>query len=94
MANRGLCKYCRQPILWVMSEGGNRMPINPLPVPDGNVVAYTTPHGQRARVLTNDMRTGERYARVQRYVHHAVTCANRPGARRGNQRSSSYEDRS
>lgn len=91
MANRGLCKYCRQPVIWVLSEGGKRMPLNPLPVADGNVVAYTTSKGMRARVLTSAMAVEVQYSNVHRFVHHAVTCANRPGARPGNRRSSSDE---
>jgi len=32
------CSSCRRPILWCVTEGGKRMPIDPEPHADGNVV--------------------------------------------------------
>lgn len=44
---------CRGLILWVLTEGGKRMPVDPEPAPDGNVLLTRQPDGTvRARVLT------------------------------------------
>lgn len=58
---RGVCDgpHCGRPILWVMTVGGVRMPLDPDISPDGCVVPVTVPiagggTARRARVLTGD----------------------------------------
>ena len=39
------CKSCHAPVWWAESENGKRMPVNPEPVEDGNVVVLRPGHG-------------------------------------------------
>jgi hypothetical protein len=45
------CSSCSSPVRWVLTEGGKKMPLDPLPHPDGHVMPVATEHGPRARVL-------------------------------------------
>jgi len=66
--DRGRCRSCGEPILWVeMAATGRKMPLDVLPVPAGNVVLG--PDG-RARVLGKGEDAGE----TPRYVSHYATC--------------------
>lgn len=75
------CKECHRPIRWCLSSNGKRMPIDPVPVPDGNVIIDGS---------LRDERTGQEYPRalvlgkadqpkddVERFVAHFATCPNR-----------------
>jgi hypothetical protein len=49
------CRSCDAPIVWATSSGGKRMPVDALPVPDGNVELTLQPGswvGPVAAVLT------------------------------------------
>ena len=63
------CRSCGAPILWRETHAGRRMPIDPEPVADGNVVI----EGDIAEVLK-----AEHLARlggdVPRYRSHFATC--------------------
>lgn len=48
------CTGCGKPVRWVITEGGRRMPLDPDPVPEGNVVPVMVDGHRRARVLTGD----------------------------------------
>lgn len=51
----GICAgpNCGREVLWVMTVGNDRMPLDPELSPDGNVVPVTMPDGsKRVRVLT------------------------------------------
>ena len=37
------CRSCRRPILWAETEKGRRIPIDPQPVTDGNIVLHERP---------------------------------------------------
>ena len=52
--NRSTCSTCHAPIIWVISEGDRRMPIDPDKVSDGNIVPIEVDGQRRARVLTGD----------------------------------------
>lgn len=75
MTRRGLCRYCGRPVVWVRTEGGKTMPIDPMPNPAGNVVAQGAPDGgARARVLTTVMSNDPAYAGRDRFMPHAASC--------------------
>lgn len=69
----GVCSgpHCGRPILWVMTIGNARMPLDPNPHPDGNVVpVHLGPGNVRARILTgNDLPALE-----PAYMPHHRTC--------------------
>lgn len=67
------CKQreCGRTVLWAITSNGKRMPIDPDPNPDGNVVIEymdfrSTPH---VRVLKKNEDTT-----LPRYMPHAATC--------------------
>lgn len=70
---RGECRSCRRPILWVRTESGKPMPLDAKPRPDGNVVV----RGGRAVYLSRDSTATD-----TRYVSHFATCAQGKGWRR------------
>lgn len=59
------CKSCGAPVKWVKTTGGTPMPLDPVPVPDGNVVLCLGV----ASVLRED-----RNPEVERWNAHFVTC--------------------
>lgn len=60
------CRSCKQPIRFGLTEKGRRMPIDPQPVPDGNVVFIDE---QNVRVLS----AGE-VVDGPRFQSHFVSC--------------------
>jgi len=65
------CSGCGQPIRWVLTVGGARMPIDVDPHPDGNVIPVTVDGKQRAKVLTG----AELPAQEQAWRAHFATCS-------------------
>jgi len=70
----GRCRSCNAPIVWAVSAAkGNRMPLDPDPVPDGNVWIIERPeHGAPIVGVTlhhDDLPEG-----TLTYVSHFVTC--------------------
>lgn len=60
------CRGCHESIRWARTEARKAIPINPDPVPDGNIVVTD---GGIAHVLSStEMATGSRY------VSHFSTC--------------------
>ncbi len=53
MAQLGKCRSCSKSILWVKTVNGSKMPLDPDPRPDGNVVSGWD---GRARFLRRDVR--------------------------------------
>lgn len=64
------CAGCDSDLLWVVTEGGRRMPLDPVMVPDGNVVLVHVGGRVRARVLGGDQLPVEGGA----YTSHHRTC--------------------
>lgn len=65
------CKSCRKPIRWVVTANGKRMPIDPAPSTDGNLVL------DDRGVAHFDWRPGR-----AKYVSHFATCPNAAQHRR------------
>lgn len=71
MSDTSTCRGCGEPIRWVLTVDGARMPLNPVSAPEGNVVPVTLPDGKRrARVLTG----AELPAQEPAWVPHHRTC--------------------
>lgn len=65
------CKACSALMLWVVTLGGKRMPLDPKPDPAGTVVVMHLPDGTvRGRVLTGE----ELPAVVEAHRPHDRTC--------------------
>lgn len=68
-----LCSKCNKPITWVYTESGRRMPLDPLPAADGNIV-YSGDGPDRVRVLKKSDEGDLFLAGLQRYKSHFATC--------------------
>lgn len=70
----GICASCGNPIVWAITVAkGNRMPIDPDPVDDGNVwIAESPSHG--APVVGVALQHSDLPADTVTYVSHFVTC--------------------
>jgi hypothetical protein len=68
------CRSCRAKINWTVSELGKKMPLDPLPVADGNVIKT----GNRVEGLEEVHVISSRDATIDpdtpRYVTHFSTC--------------------
>ena len=69
-----VCLGCGEPIRWVLTERGRRMPLNPDPHPDGTVVVRLVDGRPRAHVLTGP----ELPAQEPAWRPHWVTCPSAP----------------
>lgn len=69
------CRSCPATIRWVITSSGRKMPLDPMPVDDGNVLITdeTLENLPVARVL---LKNDTPPAGVVRYVSHFVTCPN------------------
>jgi hypothetical protein len=70
MPDTATCDGCLAPIRWVITVAGRRMPLDPDPQPDGNVVPVDVEGRMLARVLTGD----ELPAQEPAWVPHHRTC--------------------
>lgn len=68
-----VCSKCNKPVTWVYTESGRKMPLDPLPVSDGNIV-YAGDGPDRVRVLKKEDEGDLFLARLQRYKSHFATC--------------------
>ncbi len=71
----GTCSSCQAPLWWVLTEGGRRMPLDPDPTPQGNVIVT----GQDARppvvkVLGGSPLAQARASGRDMYTSHFATC--------------------
>lgn len=75
MKPTGRCRSCAAPIVWAITAAkGNRMPLDPEPVPDGNVWIIEHPeHGQP--VIGVALQRSDIPADIETYVSHFVTCS-------------------
>lgn len=76
------CKGCERPILWVETEKGARMPLDPEPVEAGRVIirmgpqmGQETAHAETAEETANRLKCPIPAGRVAYMPHHA-TCPN------------------
>lgn len=68
------CSSCHRTVWWVkVLPNKKRMPLDPHPVDDGNVVIVERAPDVVARVLTKEE---PRFDDVSRYVSHFSTCPN------------------
>jgi hypothetical protein len=66
------CRSCKAPITWATTENGKRIPVDPKPRADGNLVLLGAGRGGAPlAVIFNAVQ----HAGRQRYVSHFATCA-------------------
>lgn len=70
------CRSCRAPILWAVTEKGRRIPLDPEPRADGNLVLHVQAMGSPLAVFAGSGHVGIRY------VSHFATCAHAAQHRR------------
>ena len=75
MSDENKCRSCGQKILWAITPANKRMPLDPTPVPDGNIVLVT-----RGEFLSPLAVTGA--SGSPRYKSHFATCPNAAQHRR------------
>jgi hypothetical protein len=70
------CRSCRAEIIWTTNvESGKAMPVDPTPVPGGNVVLTAGNDGPRAQVLS-PAEVRRRYpTSLGLHLSHFATCA-------------------
>jgi hypothetical protein len=75
------CNFCRTRIMWAWTNASDltvRMPVDAIPVAEGNVIVYR--HDTRPRLLVCDVVADRRGLRALRaggwplYVHHRMSC--------------------
>lgn len=72
------CRSCDADIVWVTLPSGKHCPLDPQPVPGGNVVLVGPRDAggeQQARTLSRDELSGDGWQGA-RYVTHFKTCPN------------------
>ena len=65
-----ICRSCGARITWLETAGGNRIPVDEDPVPNGNIVVV----GRMAKVCKNAAAAETLYPGEPRYVSHFATC--------------------
>lgn len=78
----GICASCAAPIVWAVTGAkGNRMPLDPDPVDDGNIWIIDHP-AHLAPVIGVALHHADIPADIETYVSHFVTCPDRDSWRR------------
>lgn len=85
MAAAGACASCGASIMWCVSSKGTRMPVDPTPVADGNVILDGEGRAPNGELLPRAIVLGKMDAPLgdpERYVSHFVSCPDARGWRR------------
>lgn len=85
MNDRGLCKSCGAVILWAITPKGRRLPVDPDPRPDGNVLVSDlrdVDGRYPCAILAGDMLADAQLAGAVLRVSHFATCPNARAHRR------------
>lgn len=77
------CRSCTAPIMWALTEKGHRMPLDPEPTDEGNIVlAHREGLVPLATVFSNASAAREGAPNADRYTSHFVTCPHAASHRR------------
>jgi hypothetical protein len=76
---RDRCRSCKKPIIWAITEKNRRIPLDPEPVADGNILL--TPRGNFLAPLAT-VRFAVQLDNPLRYKSHFATCPNAAQHRR------------
>lgn len=68
------CRSCKAEVRWVLTEGGKKMPLDPLPTPEGNVLVAMVGGEEIATVLGPADRAAAQIAGTPLHISHFVTC--------------------
>lgn len=80
----GRCRSCSAPIVWATTRAGKPMPVDAVPVEDGNVELAPPPAGKRAPVAT--VLTGPSLLGGPLRKSHFATCKQAEEWRQGGER--------
>ena len=72
------CRSCGAPIIWALTKHDRRIPLDPIPVPDGNINISVDENGQTRSEIVN----APLFSSAPLYVSHFVTCPNAAQHRR------------
>jgi len=75
------CQSCGKPIQWCVTAKGKRIPVDPDPVPDGNLVLVDD-HAEPAQPTKALPVPADAGRGTPRYKSHLATCPNAAGHRR------------
>lgn len=78
MASVSKCKSCGDAILWAVTVESKRIPIDPVPSPDGNLVIQVALHGtemEHLRARAFEPLFDQKFERY-RFKSHFATCPN------------------
>ena len=75
------CRFCGAPVIWVQTDKGKTMPIDPDPVEHGNL--RLIPVGETGKVHYLKKGELEEDSPEPRYVSHFATCPNAKQHRKG-----------
>lgn len=72
------CRSCCAPVLWTITEAGERMPVDPDPVADGNLVLSVRLAGTDAEHLRSRAFAPlfDRHLQAHRFRSHFASCPN------------------
>lgn len=80
--NTGRCRGCQAPMTWALTDRGKGIPLDPDPVPDGNLV-QAGENADDGRMIVRYLAKGEEpEPGVARYKTHFATCENADEFRR------------
>ena len=68
------CRSCGAPIVWTITEDGQRMPCDPHPVVGGNIRIIRGPDTTRSKVVGATIDLYDPGDNGDRHVAHYVTC--------------------
>lgn len=69
------CRSCEAPMVWVKTAANGRlMPLDPKPVPDGNVVLLASRDEQGVRLVRVLAHGEDPGPDAKRYISHFATC--------------------
>lgn len=79
----GSCNSCGAPIRWERTTAGKRIPLDPAPVPDGNVVIVDNGDGTTMAMVLAGVALRLSGDAVPKFKSHFATCPDADSHRRG-----------
>lgn len=82
MSGSSTCRSCGRPIVWTKTQTGKNSPVDPDPVPDGNLVLVSSTVDGKVHFEQFAYRPEAHNAERKRYRSHFATCPNAKQHRR------------
>jgi hypothetical protein len=74
IGGRDRCRSCKKPIIWAVTTKGRRMPLDPEPVENGNLILRHRMSGLPTALYLTHGADVELQPDEKRYVSHFATC--------------------